>query len=342
MLSRRLTLVAALLVLAPSSVYAQGVAPPPPPLPPAGAVAATVNAQSILELAVYRGLLPVPEDQRAKARKEILNFLVETALVDQYLEQLKVMVDPAVVDARFKDVQTMVNKNDPKGFEGMLKKLVLTEGEVKAQIGNELRFEKFVEQQGTDKNLRAFFDSNRTMFDGTMMRARHILLSPPEGDATAVADARAKLLAMKKQIEDRGAQEAAKAGANADNLAREKARVKGLEDAFAERAAKESACPSKKEGGNLPWFPRIGRGAMVEPFARVAFALKPYQLSDVVTTQFGLHLILAVDAKPGKEVKYEDVRDFVREVYADRLREAIITRMRPNAQIVITPQAAKQ
>jgi peptidyl-prolyl cis-trans isomerase C len=343
MLSGRVTRLAALLlVLAGGPVFAQGVAPPPPPLPPAGAVAATVNAQNIPELAVYRGLLPVPEDQRAKARKEILNFLIETALIDQYLEQLKVMVDPAVVDARFKEVQSLLNKKDPKGFEGMLKTLALTEAEVRTQIGNELRFEKFVEQQGTDKNLRAFFDSNRAMFDGTMMRARHILLSPPEGDAAAAAQARAKLLAMKKQIEEKAAQEAARAGPGADNLAREKARMKALDDAFADLAARESACPSKKEGGSLPWFPRIGRGAMVEPFARVAFALKPYQLSDVVATQFGLHLILAVDVKPGKEVKYEDVRDFVREVYADRLREAIIARMRPTAQIVINPPAAKQ
>jgi len=134
----------------------------------------------------------------------------------------------------------------------------------------------------------------------------------------------------------------AKLGAGVDNLAREKARIKALDEAFAEVAAKESACPSKKDGGNLPWFPRIGTGAMVEPFARAAFALKPYQMSDVVATQFGLHLILAVDQKPGKDVKFEDVRDFVKDVYADRLHEAIIARMRPAARVAINPPAAKQ
>src|SRR5262249_8449592 len=148
-------------------------------------------------------------------------------------------------------------KKDPKGFETMLKSMFLTEPDLRVQITNELRFEKFVEQQGTDKALRDLFEGNRVMFDGSMMRARHILLTPPAGDAKAAEEARAKLTAMKKQLEQRAAQEAAKLGAEADNLAREKARAKALDEAFAELAGKESACPSRKDGGNLPWFPRI-------------------------------------------------------------------------------------
>jgi parvulin-like peptidyl-prolyl isomerase len=65
-------------------------------------------------------------------------------------------------------------------------------------------------------------------------------------------------------------------------------------------------------------------------------------MSDVVTTQFGLHLILAVDQKPGKDVKFEDVREIVKDVYADRLHEAIVARMRPAARVAVNPPAAKQ
>jgi peptidyl-prolyl cis-trans isomerase C len=314
--------------------------PPPPPLPAAGAVAACVNGRDIPELAVYRALVPVPEDQRAKARQDIVSVLVENALQDQYLEQLQVPVDPAVVDKRFKELQEDANKKDPKGFENLLKAMVLTEAELKVQLANELRFEKFVQQRATDKALRDLFDSNRAMFDGSMMRARHILLTPPEGNAEAAAKAREKLLAIKKDVEARGAQAADKLGSAADNLAREKARIKALDEAFADFASKESACPSKKDGGNLPWFPRAGY--MVEPFAQAAFALKPYQISDVVATRFGLHLILAVDQKPGQDVKFEDVHEGVKDVYADRLHEAIVARMRPTARIVINPPAAKQ
>src|SRR5207237_154388 len=99
---------------------------------------------------------------------------------------------------------------DPKGFENMLKAMFLTEADLKTQIANELRFEKFVEQQTTEKALRDLFDKNHVMFDGTQMRARHILLTPALGDAKAAEEARAKLTALKKQIEDRAAAEVAK------------------------------------------------------------------------------------------------------------------------------------
>ncbi len=74
---------------------------------------------------------------------------------------------------------------------------------------------------------------------------------------------------------------------------------------------------------------------MVEPFARAAFALKPFELSDAVATEFGYHLIMPIDQKPGRQVKFEDVKQFVVEVFAERLREALLAQLRPRAQIVV-------
>src|SRR5690606_22549153 len=91
-------------------------------------------------------------------------------------------------------------------------------------------------------------------------------------------------------------------------------------------------------GGDLNFFPRAG--AMVEPFAKAAFGLQPYQMSDVVPTEFGMHLIMATAKKPGAAKKFEDVKEEVRLLYAMRLREAVIAQMKPKAQITLNAAPA--
>jgi peptidyl-prolyl cis-trans isomerase C len=328
------------------SVHAQGK-PPTAPLPPgtpeaaaiskAPGVAATVNGQEIPEVAVQRGLLRVPPDKRAEARAEITTFLIDNLLIDQYLLQQKIQVDPKEVEAKMKEVQEEVKKRGST-MDKMMKDLMLTPEELKAQIANQLRWDKFAINQATEQRVHQFFDLKRDLFSGTMVRARHILLSPPQGDAKASADARAKLLAMKKQVDSAVTQGLAKLPPQTSKEDIEKVGGKLKEDAFAELAQKESACPSKSNGGFLDWFPY---SSMVEPFARAAFSLQPYQMSDVVTTQFGQHLILVTDRKEGKEPKFEDVKDEVKEVYCDQMREALCSQLRPNAKIVI-PQPGRK
>jgi peptidyl-prolyl cis-trans isomerase C len=67
--------------------------------------------------------------------------------------------------------------------------------------------------------------------------------------------------------------------------------------------------------------------------------LKAGEMSDVVQTPFGCHLILVTDRRPGGETKFEDVREIVKDVYSEKLREYLVGQLKPNAQIVITPAA---
>jgi peptidyl-prolyl cis-trans isomerase C len=123
-----------------------------------------------------------------------------------------------------------------------------------------------------------------------------------------------------------------------DALAKEQARAKLLDEAFAAAARDKSACPSKEQGGDVGSFYRVSN--MVEPFARAAFALKPYQMSDLVRTQFGFHLILVLERQPGKDVKFDELKEDVKAVYAERLRESLVAQLRPRASIVLSPPPA--
>lgn len=333
----RLGWVPFLLTLAAVPAFAQEKAPPPPTSAPAATgAAATVNGQPIPEVAVQRALERVPPAKHAEARPEILGYLIDNVLIDQYLLQLQIAVEPKEVETRLEHVKADIKKSG-KTFEAVLKEFKLTEAEMRDQVAADLRWDKFVTQQATDKVQRELFNREREMFDGTLVRARHILLCPPSGDAKACEQAQAELLQYRKQIEQKAAEGLAKLPPSADNLTREQARARLTDEAFADVAREKSACPSKKGGGDVGEFPR--GGSMVEPFARAAFALKPYQMSDVVKTQFGYHLILTTDRRPGKETKFEEIAEFVKEVYAERLREAVLAQVKPKARIVVTPAA---
>ena len=74
---------------------------------------------------------------------------------------------------------------------------------------------------------------------------------------------------------------------------------------FAELAKSESTCPSAAQGGDLGEF---GRGQMVAPFENAAFGLESGDVSEVVETQFGYHIIKATEKKPAAVVPFEAVK----------------------------------
>ena len=135
-----------------------------------------------------------------------------------------------------------------------------------------------------EAELRTYYDQNTARF-GTKeeRRASHILITAP-AERTC-----------------RGAREGARQGAS--NCWRE---VKKAPNTFADVARKNSQDPgSAEKGGDLDF---VTRGAMVKPFEDAMFALKKGEISDVVETEFGYHIIQLDDIKPGVVPPFEQVR----------------------------------
>ncbi len=344
---------AAALVLG-SALAASAVAQPPAPVsppptapvaplvtPPAKAPevrptgnAATVNGKVIPEVAVYRALRQFPEAHREMARKEIMAHLIENALIDEYLTLLKVAVEEKDADKLITDLKKELN-DAKKDYGKELEAMMLTEAEFRSEVTAQMKWEKFVQQQGTDAALKQLFDGSPDVFDGTMVRARHILMTPGTDEAKQ-KDAAQKLRGIKQVVEAEAKKAVDALPPTADAVAKAQASANRTDELFSAYAKEYSTCPSKKDGGDLNFFPRAG--AMVEPFAKAAFALKAYEMSDVVATEFGYHLILVTQRRQGAAKKFEDVKEDVRMLYAMRIRESVIAMMKPKAQITIAPK----
>ena len=208
---------APVLVLSCLSASAQTPAAPAAPAAASG-VAARVNGQPVPEKSVQRTLERVPPDKRDAARREILDYLIDTALLDQYILQLpQYAVGPKDVDAKEEEVKGELKK-DGSDMPKMLRQMNLTEPELREQIAADLRWNKFCNDMAKEDRLKQLFDAEKELFDGTAVRARHILLTPAMDDPKAVEAAAAQLRDIKKKIEDDVAAGLAKLPKEADNL----------------------------------------------------------------------------------------------------------------------------
>ena len=126
-----------------------------------------------------------------------------------------------------------------------------------------------------EADLRTYFEQNAARLSGQEeRRASHILINAPK---TASADDRKK------------------ARAKADELL---AAARKSPDSFADLARKHSQdTGSAPNGGDLDFF---ARGAMVKPFEDAAFSMKKGDISDIVESEFGYHIIRLTDIKAPK------------------------------------------
>lgn len=156
----------------------------------------------------------------------------------------------------------------------------------------------------TEAELKAYYDQNAArLASQEERRASHILLAAPKSAPQAERD---------------------KARARAQELL---AQVKKAPESFAELARKNSQDPgSAPNGGDLDFFTR---GAMTKAFEDAAFALKKGEVSDIVETEFGYHIIRLTDVKVPQQRSFEQMRP---ELEADVLKQQAQRKFAENAE----------
>jgi peptidyl-prolyl cis-trans isomerase C len=254
-------------------------------------------------------------------------------VVDQYLTAIKIAVDPKEVDGNIAEMKAECLKKK-QDYNKELAGMMLTEAEFRDCVVVMMKWDKFFLQMATEQELKKTFDSSPDVFDGTLVRVRHILLNPGN-DPAKQKEADDQLRGIKQGVMQEAAKAVAALPPTATPLDKEQARANKTEEIFGLYAKQYSVCPSKANGGDLNYFPRAG--AMVEPFAKAAYAIKPFEMTDVVVTEFGHHLILVTARKQGTPKKFEEVKEDVRYIYNMRLKEAVLGQMMPAAKKTINP-----
>jgi peptidyl-prolyl cis-trans isomerase C len=292
----------------------------PTPAPPAGAapqaaaaapaltadqlppVVAKVNGQEIKKeelLAQIRGLQgpgATTGNLNAEATKQVLTALINRSL----LRQEAAAQGMTVTDEELKQQIDQLRGQfpNPEAFAKALETEGMTEAELSAKARQEYLIQKYVETKimpkvaVTDEAAKSFYDQNQErMKTPERLHLRHILVKV---DTSAPAE------------------EKQKAKAKAEGLL---AKVKAGED-FAALAKESSDDPgSKPNGGDLNW---VTKGQTVPPFEQAAFALKDGEVSGVVETNFGYHVIQRLETQAAGVVPFEKVKDRIRDFLKQR------------------------
>lgn len=291
-------LILALLVLMAWAVRAQ----PAGSAPAGGApddVAAKVNGVPITTLELNRSFLAhvevpyslVQEDPRAKeVRRQILDNLIDRELLLQQAKSMKMSVTSQQVDAQMQQLAQRFPSQE--AFEQALTAQDFTMDAVKKDVESQLLRQQLVKKEILDKvnvnarDVQNFYVKNKDKYvEAEQIHARHILVRVPQ-EVSPADDAKLKGKADEAQ----------------------KRAQKG-ED-FAALAKELSDDGSKENGGDLGFFPR---GRMVAAFEEAAFALQPGQISDVVRTQFGYHIIKVEEHKTGRALPFDEAKEQVKE-----------------------------
>jgi peptidyl-prolyl cis-trans isomerase C len=196
-----------------------------------------------------------------------------------------------------------------KPLDEYLKENRQTEVQLRANVATMKQWSAYAAKKVTAADVQKYFNDNREFFDKTTVRASHVVIRvSPDAPPAEREEAKKKLLAVRQEIV-----------------------AKKL--TFAEAAMKHSQCPSGPKGGDLDFIAR--KWMVEEPFAKAAFALKVGELSDLVTTDFGVHLITVTDRKAGTPVAFEAVAEEARECVLEELRQRTLMELRQAAKVEI-------
>ena len=293
-------------------------------------VVATVNGKDIT-LGNYEKLLALnkssmesyygsdiwsTEIEKDKTYEDALRDMVlETMIISEVIYQQAEKEKVAPTDKQIQDQIDSFNETtkDDADYKDKLKKMGINEAFLKFQFSRDLANSKLQEKFEKDikiseDDMKKYYNDNKSSFYTDTVTASHILLKTQDDNGK-------ELSAEKKKEAKKKAEEAL-------------AKVKSGED-FAKIAKEYSEDSSASSGGELGTF---GRGQMVTEFENAAFSMKPGQISDIVETPYGYHIIKVTD-RVDKQETYDEVKGKIKGILASEKYNDYIEKLKKDSKI---------
>jgi len=218
--------------------------------------------------------------------KEIVGKMIDEKMLLLEMKEKKIA---ATEDEFQKQVNGIYTKFEGKEkFMKFLDERKIKESEFEEKVRNDIALNKLMQSEVyskvslTEEEAKKFYDENIDRFKaGKQVKTSHILVKYAKADGEEKRKAAMKKIkAIKKAADKKGAD-------------------------FAKIAEKKSEGPSASRGGDLGL---VQKGQMVPAFEEAVFKMKKNEISDIVETPFGFHIIKVFDIKEASTLKFDDIK----------------------------------
>ena len=220
------------------------------------------------------------EQAKAQFRNQVLDQMIEMELLMAEVNKRGIKVTDKEIDSKLKELMKEYGLKDQAELEAALKQQNMTFAQFKKELADRIQIEKLGDQvtkdiKASDKEVKEYYEKNKASFAvKDQVQVAHILVQEEEKAKKILSDVRA--------------------GADFSKLAKEHSIDPG----------------SKDKGGEMPM---TDKDQFVPEFAEASWKLEPGQISELVKTTYGFHIIKMIAKKNGGEKKFEDIKDEVEE-----------------------------
>jgi parvulin-like peptidyl-prolyl isomerase len=244
------------------------------------------------------------DETLAFIKNSVTDQLINSTLLLQHAQNTNITIPESDINEEIEKIKSSFESETD--FNDALKRSNITLRQLKDDINRQLMIGEVIEREYdsieiSEEELSQYYEENKEyFFEPEKRKTSHILVEDKE-EAQKILN----------QLNDRMV--------DFEQLAREK-----------------SICPSSEQGGDLGY---ITRGQMVEEFETAAFSLEAGQISEIVKTEYGYHIIKCEDIQEEYQPTFEEAKDDIEAILKNQKQnsaiDALLTQLREDSEVII-------